>query len=266
MNSPATGGEAATPPDLANRTGPPPPADVASRASRSVLASCRGVGVTLGRGDTRVVALADVTLAVRERDALVLWGRSGSGKSTLLHVLGGLLEPTRGTVELLACRSPPCRNRRRSPAPGRDRLRLPEPEPAAPPHRLRERRLRGPRRASAETGDRTPFSPPAPARAWWVSPRRRTACPPSCRAAKHSVLRSRGRLHRRPSSCSATSRPATSTPTQASACSTSSRRCSASSASPSCWPPTTPDVAARFAARAGASRRARSSARRFTRT
>jgi putative ABC transport system ATP-binding protein len=57
------------------------------------------VSVVLGRGETRIVALADVDLMVAEHEALVLGGRSGSGKSTLLHVLGGLLAPTTGAVE-----------------------------------------------------------------------------------------------------------------------------------------------------------------------
>ena len=36
---------------------------------------------------------------IEEKDSLALLGRSGSGKTTLLHVLGGLVEPTAGTVE-----------------------------------------------------------------------------------------------------------------------------------------------------------------------
>ena len=66
---------------------------------RAVLAACRGVGVTFGRGDARVSALRDVDLLIAHDDSLALWGRSGSGKTTLLHVLGGLVEPTEGSVE-----------------------------------------------------------------------------------------------------------------------------------------------------------------------
>jgi predicted ABC-type transport system involved in lysophospholipase L1 biosynthesis ATPase subunit len=39
-----------------------------------------------------------VSLEIRPRESLALLGRSGSGKTTLLHVLGGLVEPTRGAV------------------------------------------------------------------------------------------------------------------------------------------------------------------------
>ena len=45
---------------------------------RAVLAACRGVGVTFGRGDARVSALRDVDLEIRPGDSLALWGRSGS--------------------------------------------------------------------------------------------------------------------------------------------------------------------------------------------
>jgi ABC-type lipoprotein export system ATPase subunit len=65
----------------------------------SALASCRGVSVVYGRGDAKVVALADVDFEVHEGETVALLGRSGSGKTTLLHVLGGLVEPTSGSVE-----------------------------------------------------------------------------------------------------------------------------------------------------------------------
>jgi putative ABC transport system ATP-binding protein len=63
------------------------------------LAACRGVSVTYGRGEAAVHALDGVDLELEPRERLALLGRSGSGKTTLLHVLGGLVEPTLGTVE-----------------------------------------------------------------------------------------------------------------------------------------------------------------------
>lgn len=63
------------------------------------LVGARRVSVVHGRGPGAVEALRDVSFAVGPRERVALWGRSGSGKTTLLHVLGGLVEPTRGTVE-----------------------------------------------------------------------------------------------------------------------------------------------------------------------
>jgi putative ABC transport system ATP-binding protein len=68
-------------------------------ATAEVIARCVRLTVDLGHGDGTVHALSEVDLEVRDGDALALWGRSGSGKTTLLHALGGLIEPTSGTVE-----------------------------------------------------------------------------------------------------------------------------------------------------------------------
>ena len=66
------------------------------------LVSCDRVSMTVGRRETEVLALHDVTFSIRPGESLVLWGRSGSGKLTLLHILGGLLSPTAGTVRWAA--------------------------------------------------------------------------------------------------------------------------------------------------------------------
>ncbi|MGB2954284.1 MAG: ABC transporter ATP-binding protein [Gaiellaceae bacterium] len=63
------------------------------------LAGCRGVVVTYGQGESAVRALDGVDLTIVPDDSVALLGRSGSGKTTLLHVLGGLVEPSAGTVE-----------------------------------------------------------------------------------------------------------------------------------------------------------------------
>jgi ABC-type lipoprotein export system ATPase subunit len=65
----------------------------------ATIAACRAVTVVYGHGETAVRALAGVSLEIGERDRVALLGRSGSGKTTLLHVLGGLVEPTAGSVE-----------------------------------------------------------------------------------------------------------------------------------------------------------------------
>jgi len=68
-------------------------------ALREAIATCREVTVVYGEGEAAVRALAGVTLEVRQGERVALLGRSGSGKTTLLHVLGGLVEPSAGSVE-----------------------------------------------------------------------------------------------------------------------------------------------------------------------
>lgn len=52
------------------------------------------------QGPVEVVALAPADLAIRAGEFVAVMGPSGSGKSTLLLLLGGLADPTAGTVSI----------------------------------------------------------------------------------------------------------------------------------------------------------------------
>lgn len=59
-----------------------------------------GLRKTYGAGHTAVHAVKGVDLRLAGGEIALVMGPSGSGKTTLLSMLGGLLEPTQGTVSL----------------------------------------------------------------------------------------------------------------------------------------------------------------------
>ena len=64
------------------------------------LVRVRDVQKHFKRGSERIDVLRGVNLDIPEGDFLALMGPSGSGKTTLLNLIGGLDQPTGGTVEV----------------------------------------------------------------------------------------------------------------------------------------------------------------------
>jgi len=68
--------------------------------NKQPLISIKNLSKHFGEGETRVDALRDISLDIFPEQVIGLLGPSGSGKSTLLNVIGCILEPTSGQIEL----------------------------------------------------------------------------------------------------------------------------------------------------------------------
>lgn len=64
------------------------------------LLRCENLSKIYGQGDSKTVALADVSFSVEQGEFVSIVGPSGSGKSTLLHIIGGVDRPSAGRVFL----------------------------------------------------------------------------------------------------------------------------------------------------------------------
>jgi putative ABC transport system ATP-binding protein len=72
-----------------------------SWAGHSKVIRAKGLGKVYPEGATELRALAGVDLEVRAGELTLLMGPSGSGKTTLLSILGCILRPSEGPLELL---------------------------------------------------------------------------------------------------------------------------------------------------------------------
>ena len=66
----------------------------------SELVKINGVHKYFTRGNERIDVLKGVTLDIPKGDFLALMGPSGSGKTTLLNLLGGLDQPSAGSIDV----------------------------------------------------------------------------------------------------------------------------------------------------------------------
>lgn len=64
------------------------------------LVVLQGVGKTYGSGAAQTHAVVDLSMTVRRGEWVAVMGPSGHGKSTLLQMIGGLDQPTSGTVTI----------------------------------------------------------------------------------------------------------------------------------------------------------------------
>ena len=66
----------------------------------NVLLLAENVVRNFGQGRTQVAAVRGITIEIRKGEIVLIMGPSGSGKTTLLSMLGALLRPSSGRVEL----------------------------------------------------------------------------------------------------------------------------------------------------------------------
>jgi len=81
---------------------------VSTRRSLIAVIELQRVARCYQVGESTVVALRDVDLAVAEGEFCVVLGPSGSGKTTLLNLIGALDTPSEGEVVVAGIRTTNC--------------------------------------------------------------------------------------------------------------------------------------------------------------
>ena len=72
---------------------------MSSSASASAIA-LQGVGKSFSRAGNTVRAVDNIELDIRRGEFVVILGPSGCGKTTLLRMMGGLVEPSDGSIDI----------------------------------------------------------------------------------------------------------------------------------------------------------------------
>ncbi|MFM7120740.1 MAG: ATP-binding cassette domain-containing protein, partial [Gammaproteobacteria bacterium] len=70
----------------------------------STLVQLRDIARDYQRGREVIHVLDGIDLDIERGDFVALMGPSGSGKTTLLNLIGGIDQPTRGTIEVAGTR------------------------------------------------------------------------------------------------------------------------------------------------------------------
>ncbi len=71
-----------------------------SDTGRKIVLRAQDIGMTFAAATGGVEAIRKVDFELYEGETLAIVGPSGCGKSTLFNIISGLLEPTRGHVEV----------------------------------------------------------------------------------------------------------------------------------------------------------------------